>query len=360
MANEEHIRVLEHGVAIWNKWREDNPDAVPDLSGMDLHNAVLVGANFRGTKMKGAKLYGANLAGADFCGADLRSVDAAGYRRFQVGSFTITKPATFEHSDLSGANLSDSDFTRAFFSGANFSRAELWNSNLTRADLRNCDLSQAEILYVVFGGNDLSSVKGLETIRHRGPSTIGLDTIYLSKGLIPEIFLRGCGVPDSFITYAKSLVVNAIEFYSCFISYSSKDRDFAERLYADLQNRNVRCWFAPQDLRIGDKFRQRIDDSIRLFDKLLLVLSSDSIMSAWVEDEVESALERERLDNRLVLFPVRIDDSVLHSTKAWAGSLRRQRHIGDFTDWKNHDFYQKAFARLLRDLKSDGAGSSHP
>jgi hypothetical protein len=36
---------------------------------------------------------------------------------------------------------------------------------------------------------------------------------------------------------------------------------------------------------------------------------------------------------------------------AWAAHLRQKRHIGDFRDWKNHDAHQKAFQRLLRDLK---------
>jgi len=53
-----------------------------------------------------------------------------------------------------------------------------------------------------------------------------------------------------------------------FISYSSKDDDFAQRLHADLQHQGVRCWFAPEDLQIGDKFRIRIDESIRVYDKL--------------------------------------------------------------------------------------------
>jgi hypothetical protein len=30
---------------------------------------------------------------------------------------------------------------------------------------------------------------------------------------------------------------------------------------------------------------------------------------------------------------------------------RRTRHIGDFTRWKEHDAYQKALDRLLRDLR---------
>ncbi len=89
-----------------------------------------------------------------------------------------------------------------------------------------------------------------------------------------------------------------------------------------------------------------------MHDKLLLILSEDSISSDWVEDEVESALERERNEKRLVLFPIRLDEAVVTTQKAWAASLRRQRYIGDFTNWKTHDAYQKSFERLLRDLKS--------
>jgi hypothetical protein len=31
----------------------------------------------------------------------------------------------------------------------------------------------------------------------------------------------------------------------------------AERLYADLPNKGVRCWYAPEDMKIGDAFRSR-------------------------------------------------------------------------------------------------------
>jgi hypothetical protein len=42
---------------------------------------------------------------------------------------------------------------------------------------------------------------------------------------------------------------------------------------------------------------------------------------------------------------------VLETRKAWARLLRGQRNIGDFTRWKEHDAYQKALDRLLRDLR---------
>ena len=151
-----------------------------------------------------------------------------------------------------------------------------------------------------------------------------------------------------------SLVGKPIDYYSCFISYSSKDEDFAKRLYADLQSHNVRCWFAPEDLKIGDKIRTGIDEAIRLHDKLLLVLSKSSVASGWVEREMKTALAKERKEKRTVLFPVRVDKAVFESPFDWATEIRHERNIGDFTHWKDHDAYQKAFQRLLKDLKSTG------
>src|SRR5215207_600034 len=55
---------------------------------------------------------------------------------------------------------------------------------------------------------------------------------------------------DELLFVFRTWFSNPIEFYSCFISYSSKDQDFAERLHVDLQNNGVRCWFAPEDLKI--------------------------------------------------------------------------------------------------------------
>src|SRR5208282_6616392 len=77
--------------------------------------------------------------------------------------------------------------------------------------------------------------------------------------------------------------------------------------------------FAPEDLKIGDKFRTRIDESIRIYDKVMVILSANSINSPWVEKEVEAALEKERKQNKLVLFPIRLDDAVMETDRAWAG-----------------------------------------
>ena len=86
------------------------------------------------------------------------------------------------------------------------------------------------------------------------------------------VFLRGIGLPDTLIEYLSSLLNQSNRFYWCFISYSSNDQEFAER-HSDLQNKGVRCWFAPHDLPWGAKTWDTIDEAIRLRDKVLLILS---------------------------------------------------------------------------------------
>jgi hypothetical protein len=141
-----------------------------------------------------------------------------------------------------------------------------------------------------------------------------------------------------------------IQHYSCFISYSTKDQKFADQLYADLQNKGVRCWFAPHDLPIGAKTWDAIDQAIKIRDKLLLILSKNSIDSEWVEDEVQKAFAEERDRKELMLFPVRIDDAVMETPEPWARKLRDQRNIGDFRQWNDHEAYERSLDRMLRDL----------
>ena len=359
MANQEHIDLLMQGVEVWNKWREEHPEMQPDLREVSLRGHDLIGLNLSGAELyfsnlyqtnlaraslSGAILSGAHLVGTRFTGADLRNANC---QRANL------RDAKLAGADLSEANLLGADLARTDLKGAKLYGADLSEASLNRTDLKEADLSGVYLRETIFAQVDLRSVKGLATVKHSGRSSLDIHTFVFSEGQIPDIFLRGIGISDSFIAYMHSLVGKPIDYYTCFISYSSKDQDFVERLHADLQSNGVRCWFAPEDMKIGDKIRIRIDEAIRLHDKLLLVLTEHSVRSDWVEKEVETAFEKEQQMKRLVLFPIRLDDTVMQTNQAWAADIRRMRHIGDFSNWKNHDEYQKALNRLLRDLKSE-------
>jgi hypothetical protein len=85
--------------------------------------------------------------------------------------------------------------------------------------------------------------------------------------------------------------------------------------------------------------------------RLVLVLSEHSVASDWVKDEVMTAFAEERDRRSMVVFPIRIDDAVMSSTKAWAAKIRESRHIGDFRHWNDRKSYVDSVTRLLRDLK---------
>lgn len=243
----------------------------------NLDHANLRGADLSRADMSRAQLLLADLRDANLSGADLREADLVG-------------------ADLRGANLFRADLSRAALLQANLRGSSLLEANLSGVCLRDADLHGAKVGWAVFGSLDLSQVRGLDALQHEGPSTVGIDTLYESKDQIPEAFLRGCGVPDSFITYMASLVGQPFEFYSCFISYSSKDEEFAKRLHARLQHDHLRVWFAPEEMKGGCKLHEQIDEAIRLYDKLLLVLSPHSMASRWVQREILKARQKEERD----------------------------------------------------------------
>lgn len=317
--NQEHLKVLvsdAHHVRQWNNWRKKHPETLPDLRKANLENWDFSNANFRRVNFEGA-----NLAGAILCDADL------------------------SHANLSRTNLS----------GANLKRAILGETIFKGTALDNAMLHHAYMRATTFINVDLSMANGLDEIYHLVPSAIDfstINTIYRSKGKIPEIFLRGAGIPAIFIEYIRSQGKNPFDYYSCFISYASENLSFVKSLHNHLEAKGVRCWFAPEDLKTGDRFPQLIEDAIHDYDKFIVVLSKDSIKSGWVKREVNIAREREH-KGKDIFFPIFLDNTYLSSSASWVSYLRKQRNIENFQSEVNSRHYQKALQRLLDALKKD-------
>jgi uncharacterized protein YjbI with pentapeptide repeats len=349
MKPKEHQQVLSKGTAVWNKWRDDHPEMRPelhgvDLSQMDLRGVNLSGADLQETNLKDVKLNDANLIGANLIGAKLAN-------------------AVLHGADLAGASLSGTDFRGADLTQAILRRADLRFANMANAILADSDFSLAKMWNTVFGDNDLSAARGLDTVEHIGPSTIGVATLFKSKGKIPQSFLRGCDVPETLISLLSSLTQSelGIQFYSCFISYSTKDEEFARRLHGRMRDAHLRVWFAPEEMKGGAKLHEQIGEAIRVYDKLLIVLSEASLQSEWVMTELRKARNAERKSGKRKLFPVRLVN--FETLREWgcfdADSGRdlavelREYFIPDFSNWKDQDSFEAAFARLLKDLRAD-------
>jgi hypothetical protein len=377
MANSQHLEILKTGVKAWNKWREENPVIEPDLTGSNLSKGNLRDVNLSETDLRWADLRWADCRGADFNGSDLRHASLIG----TIFNLANLSEANLSETYLSGADLSEADLRKAYFVKADLTNVDLSASDIRRADFRwaylikakfndadlrganliEANLSKSELkrtnfnrtsmAWSYFGDIDLSTAKGLRSVRHYGPSTIGVDTIYRSKGNIPEEFLKGTGVPDKFITYTSSLNPKAYEHHSCFISYTGRDRDFIERLNTDLRHEGIRCWSVPEEMKMGNEVQQRVGQLIRIHDKLLLVISKHSVESSWIQKEVEIALDVERNFNKTIIFALYLDHAQHYREKAWAQDLQQSHPIFDFSNWNAEDTYRTEFERLLDNIK---------
>ena len=85
--------------------------------------------------------------------------------------------------------------------------------------------------------------------------------------------------------------------------------------------------------------------------------------SEWVITEIQRARETEMKEGRRKLFPITIVE--FEKVKAWKrfdadtgkdlAKEVREYFIPDFSNWKDHDAFEKAFERLLRDLRAEEA-----
>jgi uncharacterized protein YjbI with pentapeptide repeats len=199
---------------------------------------------------------------ADFSSADLSEADLSQSKLSQ---------ATLKGANLKGAILDCADLLQADLNAAILCDARLVWTKINRASLIDTDFTGAVLGATTFGDLDLGTARGLDTLRHVGASTVGIDTIFKSKGKIPEVFLRGCGLTDWEIEAAKlydpSLSAfettdiayqlvhlrnsQPFQYYSCFISYSTHDQEFAERLHATCRPRACAAGLRLTTLKAG-------------------------------------------------------------------------------------------------------------
>ena len=344
-----------------------------DLNGADFRGANLKGANFNGALLDGANLRNADLHGGDLRSAKLVRVDLsradlrlANLSRVDLRGSDL-RGADLTGANLAGASLMSASLHEADLRDANLTGVNLSGANLTDTRLQNANLTDALAGGTVFADLDLRPAKGLETMRHASPSTVGTDTLARSRGMIPEAFLRGCGLSsfeilaarhhdpslamEAAVSLQKAIEALRTEFRPqrrrLLISHSQQDDAFVGELRRLFSQRGVHSWLAAHELK-GTLRERQSKLAIQHDVTLLLVLSEATVHSDWAEHEVRLARKLEKDLGEPVLCPIALDDA--WKTPVWQGRILEQiptEKVLSFADWRDKATVQVQFEKLI-------------
>lgn len=128
------------------------------------------------------------------------------------------------------------------------------------------------------------------------------------------------------------------KYHSVFLSHSSKDAEFVNKLAERFKQAQVKFWL--NKLKIGDSLFKEIGSAINDADFFAIVLSKNSIGSNWVKRELRNALSKEIDEDKVVVLPILIEDVPLPP-------FLNDKVYADFT---TADKFEESFQELLDTL----------
>ena len=255
MANPEHLRILKQGVEVWNEWREDNPDVMPDLTEADIHGEYLRKADLQKADLQKANLQEADLQEADLKGANLKGANLL-LARLVLANL---RGANLREANLREAILNGAILLGAILKGVNLHKAYISGTWLPETDLHGVNLKEAYLYKINLHGANLSKAD------LRGANLYGADmtATILVKANITGVSLYGVACHNWLIDGIKC---DYIFFDPDAKKRTPKDRDFRpgefEELYRSLPTIDYyfEKGFTPIDAVIMDKVVQAINE----------------------------------------------------------------------------------------------------
>jgi hypothetical protein len=111
-----------------------------------------------------------------------------------------------------------------------------------------------------------------------------------------------------------------------FISHASEDRVFVDGLVERLKSDGVDAWLGSAQIRVGDSISERISAGLDQSDFFAIVLSTASVSSGWVRDELASAISIAKSRNlQVYILPILLTDCDVPA-------LLRDRRVANFKE----------------------------
>lgn len=291
MAHADHLTILKQGVRVWNRWRQESPDEIPDLRTVICSKMDLRGIDFRGADLRGCALNSADLSYADLRAADLR--------------------------------------------GAILTQTRLIHAHLERAELGGARVGQT-----LFVGLELCGVGGLDALQHESPSFVDTHTLLRAGARLPETFLRGCGIPPALLDAGAAALPTTL------VCADAADAACATRLTERLRAAQLPVWSSMPSAR-GIPLAEQVAQASRVYDRIVALLSPASAAQPWRLPDLRARLVLLRLVDAEGLRLWRWTDP--HSGVDLAEDLPPQALI-DATQWRTPAAFEAICAQVLRRL----------
>jgi len=343
MVNAQHVAITKKGAEAIEKWRLNNKNKILDLSYADLSEADLSNAN-----LEKAVFFAADLSYTDVSEARLAKADFA---------FSLLLGTDFSGADLSRACLGYAHIKYPIFSNTNLSRSDLTGATLCGPTFESkpANLKDAIMRDTVLVDCDMNDFANLDTVKHKGPSHIDIDTLissYLKSDKFEEElepFFLEAGVPKSLLDSLPE-IVKGIMYCNCFVCYGEPDKAFAEKLVNDLKAEEIGCWIYSMDATPGKRIWPEITQKRRELDKMIVLCSIKSLYREGVKKEIEEQIDED--PEKMVL--ISLDN--LWREEAFLvkrGQRDLKPHLIECTyaDFSDPSKYDKSFRRLLKALK---------
>lgn len=91
---------------------------------------------------------------------------------------------------------------------------------------------------------------------------------------------------------------------SIFLSHTSIDKPFVEKLAKNLKRIGVEVWYDKWEIGVGESITWKIENGIRGNEYLGIILSPEALQSEWVKSELSAAWVKQMQSKKVFILPI--------------------------------------------------------
>lgn len=177
--------------------------------------------------------------------------------------------------------------------------------DFTIGGFKGCNLSLNQFSACTFSENSFNSENKIPGKEY---NLIDIQSLLNSEIIDASSLKLLFGIHSSDIKEYLIGLTSKIEFQSIFISYSFKDKKFAQRINGELIRRGILTYLWENDSPGGKPLKEIMSEGVRDKDRVLFIASINSLKSQACHFELTEGRKKQERTWDNVLFPIHIDD----------------------------------------------------